>query len=81
MLKTFIVVVLFVVAAYVLLAMLSVLKQNKDNPEEFRKRYQENLDAIYARHGGFIGYHLVVAEWTKRICIVIITLCTLSFLF
>lgn len=79
--KTFIVIVLFTVAAYVLLAMLSILKQNKDNPEDFRKRYQENLDAIYARHGGIIDYHLVVAEWTKRVCIVIITLCTLSFLF
>lgn len=79
--KTFIVVVLLVVAVFVLLAMLSVLKQNKDNPEDFRKSYLEHLDAIYARHGGVIDYHLDVAEWTKWICIIIITFCILALIF
>ena len=76
--KVFIVIVLLVVAVLLLLSMLSVLKQN---PEDFRKRFQEHLDITYAKHGDVIGYHLYVAEWTKKICIITIILCILALIF
>ena len=79
--KVCIVIVLLVVAVLLLLSMLSVLKQNKDNPEDFRKRFQEHLDITYAKHGDVIGYHLYVAEWTKKICIITIILCILALIF
>ena len=65
--KVFIVIVLLVAAVLLLLSMLSVLKQNKDNPEDFRKRFQEHLDITYAKHGDGIGYNLCVAEGTEKI--------------
>ena len=76
--KVFIVIVLLVVAV---LLLLSMLKQNKDNPEDFRKRFQKHLDITYAKHGDVIGYHLYVAEWTKKICIITIILCILALIF
>lgn len=79
--KTFIVVVLLVVASLVLLAMLSALEMNKENPEDFRKRFQESLDATYAKHGGVIDSYLIVVEQIKKICIVIITLCIIALIF
>lgn len=79
--KTFIVVVLLVAAILVLLAMHSALEMNKENPEEFRKKFQECLDATYAKYGGVIDSHLIVVEQVKKICIVIITLCIIALIF
>lgn len=54
---------------------------NKNNSEEFRKTFQEHVDAIYVEHGGTIDYNLDVAKWTRNICFGIIVLCILALIF
>lgn len=54
---------------------------NKNNSEEFRKAFQEHIDATYAKHGGVIDYHLDVAKLTRNVCFGIIIFCILALIF